>query len=94
VSNPATPGAADAKAWRRHSQLAFGLAVVCGLFVSETLVAHRSAPHPASPVIWAVLGTVAVGALGAALWCRLRAARLEHAARPPAAQAGSSTLKK
>ncbi len=47
----------------RRAKLAFGVAVICGLFLTETAVAHRTVPHPASPVIWTVLGTVAATAL-------------------------------
>jgi len=59
------------KALDRRAKLAFGVAVICGLFLTETVVAHRTTPHPASPVIWAVLGTVALAALVlGALWHR------------------------
>jgi hypothetical protein len=65
-----TPTVHD-KALDRRAKLAFGVAVICGLFLAETMVAHRTTPHPASPVIWAVLGTVAVAALVlGALWHR------------------------
>jgi hypothetical protein len=65
-----TPKVHD-KALDRRAKLAFGVAVICGLFLTETMVAHRTTPHPASPVIWGVLGTSAVVAvvLGA-LWHR------------------------
>lgn len=55
----------------RRSKLAFGVAVICGLFLAETMVAHRTTPHPASPLIWSVLGGVAVVSLVlGALWHR------------------------
>ncbi len=63
------------KALDRRAKLAFGLAVICGLFLTETMVAHRTTPHPASPVIWAVLGTVAAGALVLGAWWHRRARR-------------------
>lgn len=63
----------------RRAKLAFGIALICGLFLVETAVAHRSTPHPASVFIWAALGTVAVGALVlGAVWHR-------RARRPAAA---------
>jgi hypothetical protein len=59
----------------RRAKLAFGLAVICGLFLAETMVAHRTTPHPASPLIWGVLGTVAVTALVLGAWWHRRARR-------------------
>lgn len=52
----------------RKSQLAWGIAVICGLFLLETWNANNLMPSAASPVIWAVLGVVAVGAAGVGLW--------------------------
>ena len=68
---PGTPPVVHDKALDRRAKLAFGVAVICGLFLAETMVAHRTTPHPASPVIWGVLGTVAVVSLVlGALWHR------------------------
>ena len=67
--------------WTRRSQLCFGVAVICGLFLVETAVAHRSVPHPASPIVWGVLGLVGAGAVVAGIVCRLRARRASTAAR-------------
>ena len=65
-----TPPVHD-KALDRRAKLAFGVAVICGLFLVETMVAHRTTPHPASPLIWTVLGIVAVASLAlGALWHR------------------------
>ncbi len=59
------------KALDRRAKLAFGIAVICGLFLTETVVAHRTTPHPASPFIWGALGTVAGLALVlGAVWHR------------------------
>jgi di/tricarboxylate transporter len=70
-----------ARDWTRRSQLCFGVAVICVLFLVETAVAHRSVPHPASPIIWGVLGLVGVGAALTAVVCRLRARRADPTAR-------------
>ena len=67
--------------WTRRSQLCFGVTLICVLFLVETAVAHRSVPHPASPIVWGVLGLVGVGALVAGVVCRLRARRAGQAAR-------------
>ncbi len=69
-----TPTVHD-KALDRRAKLAFGLAVICGLFLAETLVAHRTTPHPASPLIWTRLGTVAGVSLVLGLWWHRRARR-------------------
>lgn len=78
MSDAPTP---DARTWRRRSQLAGGIALICVLFVAETWNAHRVTPHPASPVIWAVLGTLGLGAAAAAAVFAQRARRAEAAAR-------------
>lgn len=65
----------DARDWTRRSQLSFGLALVCGLFLLETAVAHRTTPHPASPLIWTVLGLLALAGVASGLWCAARAAQ-------------------
>jgi hypothetical protein len=56
----------------KRSKLALGVAVICGLFILETLQANRVSPNPHSPLVWAVLGGVGVGALVYAAWCRRR----------------------
>ncbi len=62
----------------KRSKLALGVAVICGLFILETLQANRVSPNPNSPIVWAVLGGVGVGALVYALWCRTRVKRSPH----------------
>ena len=56
--------------YRKKSQIAFGVALICIVFLVETAFAHRKMPSPASPVIWAALGTVAACAVAYGLWCR------------------------
>jgi hypothetical protein len=63
------PAPAD---YLRRSRIAFSVAVICGLFITETMTAHRVQPSPASPYIWAALGSLAVGALVYAVWCKLK----------------------
>lgn len=59
---------------KRKAQIAAGVGVICLMFLLETLIAHRSAPHPASPLIWTLLGTAAAVAfsLCACNWRRAR----------------------
>lgn len=59
----------------QKSRLCAGVAVICALFLLETWNAHRVNPHPASPVVWLVLGAVGAVAAVAAVWYRLRARR-------------------
>ena len=61
---------------RRKSALAFGVTVICGLFILETVQAHRVQPHPASPFIWATLGAVATVGTALGLWFRRKARAL------------------
>jgi hypothetical protein len=63
------------KALLRKSQLAFGLGLICLLFLLETWNAHRVMPHPASPYIWAALGLVGAIAFGAGWRWRRQARR-------------------
>lgn len=59
----------------RRSRIAFGVAVICVLFLTETVVAHQTAPSAASPWVWGGLGVVGLGALGCGLWWRVQARR-------------------
>jgi hypothetical protein len=59
----------------RRSRIAFGVAAICVLFLIETLVAHRTAPSPASPWVWGALGVIGLGACGGGLWWRAQARR-------------------
>jgi drug/metabolite transporter (DMT)-like permease len=62
----------------KKSRLAFGVAVICGVFLLETRFAHHKMPSPASPYVWAGLGAVALLALAYGWWCRRRARRPDH----------------
>jgi hypothetical protein len=60
---------------KRRARIALGIAVVALVFLGESVVAHRVAPHPASPWVWTVLGVTGIGALAYALGCALRLRR-------------------
>ena len=57
----------------KRSRLAYGVALICLLFVLETVMAHSRFPSPASPLIWALLGSVGLGSLLYGWWCGRRA---------------------
>ena len=65
------------RALQRRSQIAFGVALICGVFLLETRFAHARMPSPASPYVWAGLGLMALLALGYGLWCRRQARHTE-----------------
>jgi hypothetical protein len=70
----------------RRSKIALGLAVVQLVFIGETWVADHHVQHPASPVVWTVLGVGMMVALGCAGWFHRRA---RHAPAPgPAREPG------
>jgi hypothetical protein len=70
------------KTYLRRSQLAFGLSLICLLFLLETWNADRVMPHPASPFIWAALGLAGGVAFAAGCWWRYQARQAEHLADP------------
>jgi hypothetical protein len=61
----------DADSLRRKAAIAFGVAVICGVFLLETWVAHQRLPSPASPFVWGAL--IVAAALAVALGLRWRA---------------------
>lgn len=63
------PTRADLK---RRAAIAWGIALICAMFLLETIVAHHAAPNPASPWVWTALGSVAAAAVVRALWLQRR----------------------
>lgn len=59
----------------RKSKIALGVIVICALAIGETSIADHMRPNPASPIVWTVLATVAILALGAHFWFKSRAKR-------------------
>lgn len=61
--------------YKQRAQIALGVAVISVVFLGETFMVHRVAPHPASPYVWSALAATGIGALAYALWCRLQQRR-------------------
>lgn len=57
-----------------RAAIALGVAVVFGVMIFETSMAHRIKPNPASVYVWTVLGLGAAASLVAAWWFRRKAA--------------------
>ncbi len=49
MSTPSRHDSEQAPDYDKRSKIALGVAVICGLFVLETVQAHRVAPQAASP---------------------------------------------
>lgn len=56
-----------------RAAIALGVAVVFGVMIFETSMAHRIKPNPASVYVWTVLGLGAAASLVAAWWFRRKA---------------------
>ena len=61
--------------YQYHANNALGACLISLMMLGETLVAHRVHPNPLSPIVWSVLGSVAVGSLIANRWLSTRALR-------------------
>lgn len=57
------------------AKLCLGFALILLLFFSETWVADRRMPNPASPVVWTLLGGGAVVCLALAAWFHRKSRR-------------------
>jgi hypothetical protein len=53
----------DTPDYKNKSQTAFAVAIICGIFVAETMQLTRGHPEPASVVILSILGLVSIIAL-------------------------------
>lgn len=53
----------DPEAHARRAKIALGFAIVCGVFLLETALAHRTHPSPLSPYVWAALAATGLGCL-------------------------------
>lgn len=62
---------------RRKSQIAWGMCVICVLFLLETWNADRLMPNPASPIVWTILGIAGVVCLCLAIWFGHKARRAQ-----------------
>jgi hypothetical protein len=66
-----TSGAGMTPDYKNKSQTAFGVAIICGGFVLETVQLTRGHPYPATKIILGILAVVFIGALLAGItWHR------------------------
>lgn len=62
---------------RRKAAISLGVAVIALVFLLETSIAHRSSPSPRSPLVWGLLGVMAVGGVAGWAWWRGQARRAD-----------------
>ena len=59
--------------YKKKSSIALGVVLIALVSIMETWMADHRLPNPASPIVWSVLGTVAVVAFGFFCWFRAKA---------------------
>ena len=59
--------------YKKKSSIALGIVLIALVSIMETWMADHRLPNPASPIVWSVLGTVAVVAFGFFCWFRAKA---------------------
>ncbi len=59
--------------YKKKSSIALGIVLIALVSIMETWMADHRLPNPASPIVWSVLGAVAVVAFGFFCWFRTKA---------------------
>ncbi len=59
--------------YKKKSSIALGVVLIALISIMETWMADHRLPNPASPIVWSVLGAVAVVAFGFFCWFRAKA---------------------
>ena len=59
--------------YKKKSSIALGIVLIALVSIMETWMADHRLPNPASPIVWSVLGAVAVVAFGFFCWFRAKA---------------------
>ena len=59
--------------YKKKSSIALGIVLIALVSIMETWMADHRLPNPASPIVWSVLGAVAVVAFGFFWWFRAKA---------------------
>ena len=58
--------------YKKKSSIALGVVLIALVSIMETWLADHRLPNPASPIVWSVLGAVAVVALACYFWYRAK----------------------